>query len=247
MKQIKTILLAGLSALLFTACGGGSSSVDSLQSDIDSTQSVVVKFLDLVLPFEYGTQISLTYNESGNRLTKTSERQDNIYMYRGDTTVVNGSLNEYTYKYDFINNEVTETCINCDNSNPGGNTITYTFNNDGAIVKVHNKIYSAEYFYDEDGDLETVPYTIKYSDYIETAIATYNKNRQQIRVSGNFSSPFHDLYPDSYIITYTYHENGRVAIHDETETYSYGIWERWISTFDENGNLINTTHDIGTV
>lgn len=253
MKQIRLGLLAGFTALFFTACGGGSASADGLQSNIDSTQSVVVKFLDLVLPFEYGTQISLTYDETGNRLTKTSESQDNIHMYRGNAYVVNGSLKEYTYKYDFINNEVTETCINCEDSY-AGNTTTYTFNNDGTIVKVRDKIFLAEDFYDEDGDLKTISYTIDYIDYNEVGIATYNKNRQQIRDSGSiiinedsslYSSYF--FFPESYIRTYTYHENGRVAIHDETETYSDGTWERYISTFDENGNLLDTTYDSGTV
>lgn len=249
MQQIKTILLAGLAALLLSACGGGSSSSDS-------TQPVIVKFLDLTNPSEYGVQTTLTYDETGNRLTKSSEFIDFISMYLGEISVINVPLREYAYSYDFINNEANETCINCQNSYEGNTTI-YTFNDDGVILKSRSKISSKEYFYDTDGDIETVSYTYEYIDYNQTVVSNFNKSGQLIKDLQSFVSTVDSnatllgsfsLLLDSYVRTYIYHENGRVATLIEIITHTDdNTWEMWTSNFGEDGNLIDTIYDSGTI
>lgn len=237
MKKITAVLLTVLALLLFTACGGGSSS----DTTAVNPETPLIKFLDLKEKDGDDCNISFTYYEDGNRLTEKRE-------YTGDKSVWQYEY-EGKYSYDFNANEATETWTeyHWDNEFLDRTTIgtsIYTFDDKGVVLKIFKSSINAYvvdtidtvdvvYTYNDLGNIETFS-SIDNQDY--SSLSTYDNNGNLTEESWEHGSAAYGLS------TYTYDENGNMLTSESREDTSNDFWHQSSSiyTYDSNGNLIKS-------
>jgi hypothetical protein len=106
MKQIKTILFSGLTSLLFTACGGGSSSSDTTNTTntTDTTAPVIILNGENPMLLIKGE----TYTEAGAEVTDNKDGSIDVAI-RGTVDTANpGSYKIIYTAQDTAGNSVTE-------------------------------------------------------------------------------------------------------------------------------------------
>lgn len=245
MKFSKYILGLVITALLLTGCGGGSS----------NNTITTVKMLDINYEPLLEMDSSIDYDTNGNWNSKTTTytpytEDDERSSYETNTT----------YTYDFNQNTVLETFIEhldpCDDLFCQGPTPSniYSFNNEGVVLESYSEDNRSNsvYLYDEDGDVKTILIEVFYTDANVTGTYTLNKNMQVIEDAKHYVFNDNNEFvmpiesPVDVLRKYTYHTNGRVEIYDVNKTYD-DRWEYSITTYDEDGNIIDSDFDSGSL
>ena len=251
MRHIKMLLLITVT-LLFTACGGGSTS--------EGSSVPIVKFIDE----QYGMYLydrtirEYTYREDGNIQTikvKYKRINDALWNMGGGnqrflSNPMFNTTNERTYTYDFSKNEVTV------GTGAYEGPMILKFDDTGKILSAESKIGETNYVYDNFNTIKssttTLSYNVDTSDgYLITGITTYN-------LYGKIeASTFHYEWGDNYVnnslipiftsisSVYSYNQNNTVAIQDSTIEYKDGTTENLLYEYDskKDGRVLSVHID----
>jgi hypothetical protein len=200
----------------------------------EASENIIVKFLDLSKSIT--ENVTFTYDDNGNRLTETREEEQ-----------FNTKIKyESEYSYNFSSHKAIETW----SLNGGPETITgtniYTFDDNGVIVNAvlsdsTGHTSNATYTYDELG---TIKRYSSISDNGGSEVRTYDVNGNEITVE------IRAVLPDGSTLfssseTYTYDANGNMLTHNVTLVSNDGTVTKFITTFDEFGNIIEQIMENG--
>ena len=199
------------------------------------------------LTYPDNTTVQYTYNEL-DQLTQIKDRQGKITKYdrdaNGNITKVTRPNNTYsTIEYDDMGNVVKVVNMG---KNPYYNieeelsTFAYTYDNSGFITgevaKTGKRIEASQYEYDERAQLVKVSQTVTENNkFVEETEMVYTYDGAGNRLSAVKTSGDKALCN----IQYTYNDNSQITdiesdCDDDKQTHI-------VLTYDENGNLKNTT------
>lgn len=236
MKRTTIIFLAGLTILIFTACGGGSSS--------SSSNNPQIKFIDSAYwHLTYSIDRVYTYDSDGNRLTQTETVgrifDNGNFTPRFQSSIVANDTIKSTYIYDFDKNEVT---MDSDAKYEG--LKIFKFDDTGKILSSSTEVSDTKYVYSGNGVIQSITTNFDYMDFNSTSIYEYNEYGKISTSSENFDYSEANLpiggvplnyFGDSETI-YTYNGGNNISTQEIVIKYDkynlIGVTENYFYIYD---------------
>ena len=197
-------------------------SSDTTASYTYNAAGLPVKYVTQKAEADPKTEVTATYDERGNLLTREIATEWNGQIQRS----------KKSYTYDDRNRVLTERSENEDY----WEETAYTYDDQGYVIKesyndFYNDKYEITYTYGEQGNLETKTCDYAQSDYNDyTYSYTYDAEGNKIAEDYRETGGFHRH------IDYTYDENGNLLkekMHTAVTTYAY----------DDRGNLLKRRYE----